>query len=67
MKNKTDICDVCGHYWTPSIYEPDTCIICGSGSCIKLNSELDYRKSKRVNADEKVREFKERMVQNTVQ
>lgn len=46
MKRKTnkEICDFCGHFWTPSMFQIDTCSICGSGSCIKIGSKLDFRR-----------------------
>lgn len=38
-----DICDVCGHFWSNPKSKKDSCCICGVGSRIKMNSELDVR------------------------
>lgn len=43
-ENEKSICDTCGHFWTPSQHDPDTCEICGVGSQIEMYSEEDWRR-----------------------
>jgi hypothetical protein len=61
---RINICDFCGHFWTPSMHMPDSCSICGSGSCIEMGSKQDFRRTKKFKKawEKHENEIRERLV-----